>query len=179
VSDLQLAVLLAALAGIAWYVRGSLERESGPSGLLESRAAPVEGVRAGLYWLLLGHAANLIISIPLLASPPLSMDEGHSILRWLAEFVSPWLRWVGLTQFVYLGPLWKKLQDRGRPEAARAMALSGGATLAASGLAWSVALQRRPGASFSLQAACGLMAMACAVALLWLTRELRRRLKGY
>lgn len=163
---------------MAWYIRSGLDRESGSQDLLEPKAAaPADSGGAGLRWLLGGLAANLILSIPVLARPPFSLDQGHSLTQWLAEFLSPWLRWVGLTQLVYLGPMHRRLGSSGRPQAAKALARAAGMTLAVSGLAWSAHIPGRD-ASFSLQAACGLLALACIVALLWLARELRRSLEG-
>ncbi|HAM36884.1 MAG TPA: hypothetical protein DEB40_11735 [Elusimicrobia bacterium] len=177
-SDIQLAVLLAAVAVMVWYVRGGLERESGHSGLLEPAPRPATPARDGVRWLLWGHAINLIASIPVLASSPWSLDEGHAMIQWLAHFLSQWLHWVGLTQAAYLIPLWRRLRGTGRALAARVAALCGGVTLSLSLWAWAIALQRRPGASFSLQAAAGLLVVISAVALYWLARELRRTLRS-
>jgi len=177
-SDIQLAVLLAAMAVIGWYLQRGVEQEAGASGILEERPAPKsEGAAEGLRWLLLGHAANLILSIPLLARHPFSIDEGHSMTRWLTEFISPWLRWVGLTQLIYVGPLWKSFQNRGITQAARATLLAASMTLAVSGLGWCALLQSGPGASSALQAASSLLALACCVAIIWLARELRSCLR--
>jgi hypothetical protein len=179
VSDIQLAVLLGALAALAWYVRSGLERESGPSGLLDAQAPAPDADRgvAGVSSLLWGHFCCLLACIPLLAYSPFSLDEGHSMGRWLSDFLANWVCWAGIVQLVYLAPLWQGLRSKGRPIAARALLLAGGATAAASGLAWAFALNhRRAGAS--LQAACGMLALASSVGLFWCGRELRRRLKN-
>jgi hypothetical protein len=177
-SDIQLAILFVAVAAIFWYVRSGLERASGPSGVLAAPAAPrADAPVAGLRWLLLFHAANLICSVPLLARPPFSLDEGHSMSQWLAEFLTPWLRWVGLTQLIYVGPLWNRLRGKGRPAEAKALALAGGLTLALSILCWSAVVGRDPASPISLQAVCGMTTLVGAVAMLWLARELRRSLK--
>ena len=178
-SDIQLAVLLAALAGLAYYVRGGLERESGPSGLLEAKAPSPAADRGqdGVRYLLWGHFASLLACIPLLAASPFSIDEGHSMGRWLSDFLAAWLRWAGIVQLVYLAPHWRRLRGEGRPATVRGLLLAGGATAAASGLAWAFALNhRRAGAS--LQAASGMLALASVVALVWCGRELRRRLRS-
>jgi len=178
VSDIQLAVLLAALTAIVWYVRGGLERESGPSGLLEAQPPlPADHGRDGASCLLWGHLGSLLVCIPLLASSPFSIDEGHSMGRWLNEFLAAWLRWAGLVQVVYLAPLWRRLRVEGRPAAARALLLTGGATAAASGLAWAFALNLRR-APASVQAGSGILALASVVALVWCGRELRRSLRA-
>lgn len=176
-SDIQLAVLLAALGAIAWYVRRSLERESGPSGLLEAKSPPAEDRgREAVSRLLLGHFCSLLVCIPLLASSPYGLAEGHAMDRWLQEFLAAWLRWAGIVQLVYLVPLWLGLRSQRRAAAARALLVAGGATAAGSGLTWACAADLRR-ASAALQAGCGLLALASAVALIWCGRELRRCLR--
>ena len=178
-SDIQLAVLLGALAALAWYVRRGIERESGPSGLLDAEAAAPEadpGV-VGVSSLLWGHFWCLLACIPLFAYSPFSLDEGHSMCRWLSDFLANWVCWAWLLQLAYLVPLWRHLRSTGRPLAARALLLAGGATAAAGGLAWAFALNHRR-ASVSLQAASGIFALAAVVALIWCGRELRRSLQG-
>jgi len=96
--------------------------------------------------------------------------------RWLHDFLEAWLPWVGIAQVVYLVPLWQNLRSRGRPRAARALLLAGGATAAASGLSWAFTPQLRHG-SAALQAGSGLLALASVVALIWCGRELRRCLR--
>ncbi len=178
-SDIQLAVLLAALAGLTWYVRGGLERASGPSGILDAKAptpatdCAVAGVQS-LFW---GHFASLLICIPLLADSPFSLDEGHSMGRWLHEFLAAWLRWTGLIQLAYLVPLWRSLRSKARPAAAHSLLLAGGATAAASALSWAFALNHRH-TSVSLQAGSGILALASVVALVWFGRELRHSLRA-
>ena len=178
-SDIQLAVLLGALAALAWYVRSGLERESGPSGLLDAKAPAPAADRGqdGIRYLLWGHFCSLLACIPLFAYSPFSLDEGHSMGRWLSDFLAGWLGWAGLIQLAYLAPLWRSQRSQGRPLSARAMLLAGGATAAASGLAWAFALNHRR-ASASLQAASGMLALASSVGLFWCGRELRRRLKS-
>lgn len=173
-SDIQLAVLLAAAAGLGWFILRSLRRESGPSGVLQGRPAPdADTAREGLRLLLLAHGANLVVSIPILAPPPFSFHQGHAMAPWLAGFLGLWLRCVGLTQLVYIWPLCARLIKLGRPVAARSLLLAAAVTLAVSGLFWARSLRQQP--AYSVQAAAGLLALACAVALLWLARELRRR----
>ncbi|MCX5794574.1 MAG: hypothetical protein NTY77_03650 [Elusimicrobia bacterium] len=178
-SDIQLAVLLAALAGLAYYVRIGLERESGPSGLLDAQPHPTPTDRAatGVSSLLWGHLFCLLACIPLLAYSPYSLDEGHSMGRWLSDFLRAWLLWAGLLQLIYLVPLWRSLRAQSRPAAARGLLLAGGATVSASGLSWAFALNmgRAPAA---VQAGSGLLALASVVALIWCGRELRRSLRG-
>ena len=178
-SDIQLAVLLGALAALAWYVRRGIERESGPSGLLDAKAPAPAADRgaAGVSSLLWGHFWCLLACIPLFAYSPFSLDEGHSMCRWLSDFLSHWVCWAWLLQLVYLVPLWRSLRSQGRPIASGALLLAGGATAAASGLAWAFALNSRR-ASASLQAGSGILALAAVVALIWCGRELRRRLRS-
>jgi hypothetical protein len=178
VADIQLAVLLAALAALAWYVRGGLERESGPSGLLEAEdpAPAADGGREGLRLILWGHFGSLLICIPLLAYPPAWLDDGHSMGRWLRDYLWAWLLWAGLLQGLYAVPLWRGRRAAGRPLAARGLLLAAGATAAASALAWAFVLNHR-GASISLQAGSGILALTASVALLWCCRELRHSLR--
>lgn len=177
-SDIQLAVLLASLAGLAWYIGGGLEREIGPSGVLNEEAAAVSDRGShGLRHLLWGHFFNLLACIPLLAYSPFLLEEGHDMGRWLAEYAVIWLRWAGLVQLLYLVPLWKRLRGESRPKAARTLALGGAMTLAVSGLSWAIVWYHRPGTALSLQAAAGILGMSAAVALLWSARELRRSLR--
>jgi hypothetical protein len=179
VSDIQLAVLLAALAALAWYVRGGLERVSGPSGLLDAKAPPPrDRGRDGVRRLLWGHFFSLLACIPLLAASPFSIDEGHSMGRWLNEFLSAWLRWAGIAQLVYLVPLWRGLRLESRPAAARALLLAGGATACVAGLAWAAHLYHQPHPLMSLQAAAGMLALGSAVSLAWCGRELRNSLRS-
>ncbi|MDD5655945.1 MAG: hypothetical protein PHF00_01665 [Elusimicrobia bacterium] len=170
-ADIQLALLLGALGLLGWYVFGSLARESSRGGEFR-RQEGHQPARLGLRWFAWGLALNLALSVPLLAPNPFSIDEGHSLGAWLAAFLSPWLRWVGLTQLAYLIPLWLRLRATGRPAAARTLALAGGITLSASALAWSLRLWRLEGPS--AQAAGGLLGLSAAVALLWLAPRLRR-----
>ena len=172
-SDIQLAVLLAASGGLGWFILRSFRRESGHSGVLQGRPAlDTDNTWEGLRLLLLAHGANLVISIPVLALPPFSFHQGHAMGLWLAVFLGPWLRCLGLTQLVYIWPLRARLIKLGRPVAARSLLLAAGMTLAVSGLFWARSLRQQP--AYSVQAAAGLLALACAVALLWLARELRR-----
>jgi hypothetical protein len=179
VSDIQLAVLFVAFAAIAWYVRGGLARESGPSGLLEAKASlPADQGRDGIRCLLLGHFCSLLVCIPLLASSPFSIDEGHSMGRWLNEFMAAWLRWAAVVQLAYLVPLWHRLRAERRPAAARALLLAGGVTACVSGLVWAARLYYRPQSPFSLQAAAGILALTAVSLLLWCGQELRRSLRA-
>ena len=178
-ADIQLAVLLTALAGLAWYVRGGLERESGASGLLEAKtdAPAADSGREGLRLLLWGHSASLLLCIPLLAYPPAWLDDGHSMGRWLSDYLRAWLFWAGAVQLLYAVPLWRGRRAAGRPRAARALLLGAGATAAASVLAWAFLLNYR-GAPLSLQAGSGILALTALVALVWCARELRLSLHG-
>ncbi|MBI5241686.1 MAG: hypothetical protein HY926_14530 [Elusimicrobia bacterium] len=177
-TDIQLAVLLAALAVLAWYVRGGLERESGTGGPSGPRpAADADSGWEGLALLLWGHGASLLLCIPLLAYPPAWLDDGHSMGRWLSDYLRAWLFWAGAVQLLYAVPLWRGRRAAGRPLAARVLLLAAGATAAASALAWAFSLNRRH-ASLSLQAGSGILALAAFVALLWCGRELRRSLRA-
>ena len=172
-SDIQLAVLLAASGGLGWFILRSFRRESGHSGVLQGRPAPdTDTVQEGLRFLLFAHGANLVVSIPILAPPPFSFHQGHAMAPWLAGFLGLWLSCLGLTQLVYIWPLRARLSKLGHPVAARSLLLAAGMTLAVSGLFWARSLRQQP--AYSVQAAAGLLALACAVALLWLARELRR-----
>lgn len=177
-ADIQLAVLLAALAGLAWYVRGGIERESGLGGPSETKAAaPADSGREGLVFLLWGHGSSLLLCIPLLAYPPAWLDNGHSMGRWLSDYLRAWLFWAGAVQILYVVPLWRGRRAAGRPRAARALLLGAGATAAASALAWAFLLNYR-GASLSLQAGSGILALTALVALVWCAREMRLSLHG-
>ena len=177
-ADIQLAALLAALAGLAWYVRGGIERESGLAGPGENKpAAPADSGQEGLRLLLWGHGASLLLCIPLLAYPPAWLDDGHSMGRWLSDYLRAWLFWAGAVQLLYAVPLWRGRRAAGRPRAARALLLGAGATAAASVLAWAFLLNYR-GAPLSLQAGSGILALTALVALAWCARELRLSLHG-